>query len=106
MHAMEWLSGSVHVSTAVLGSYGSVVVDTCSLVSCRENLVNMLLLPALVSLLLPTLQPEVLGEVLEMMRGSAAVHGGAGGGAGSSIPLQVEQICRVMRQWGQSNGLL
>jgi hypothetical protein len=54
-----------------------------------------------------TVQPEVLGEVLELLRGSASLHGGAGGGgAGSSIPLQVEQICRVMRQWGQANGLL
>lgn len=52
------------------------------------------------------LQPEVLGEVLEMLRGSAALHGGAGGGSGSSTSLQVEQICRVMRQWGQAHGLL
>lgn len=52
------------------------------------------------------LQPEVLGEVLEMLRGSAAMHGGTSGGAGSSVALQVEQICRVMRQWGQNNGLL
>lgn len=51
-------------------------------------------------------QPEVLGEVLEMLRGSAALHGGAGGGAGSSVPLQVEQICSVMRQWGLENSLL
>jgi len=52
------------------------------------------------------LQPELLEEVLEMLRSSAALHGGASGGAGSSIALQVEQICRVMRQWGQTNGLL
>jgi hypothetical protein len=52
------------------------------------------------------LQPEVLGEVLEMLRGSAALHGDASGGAGSSVALQVEQICRVMRQWAQNNGLL
>jgi hypothetical protein len=52
------------------------------------------------------LQPELLGEVLEMLRGSAALHGGSAGGAGSSVALQVEQICSVMRQWGQNNGLL
>jgi hypothetical protein len=50
-----------------------------------------------------TLQPEVLAEVLELMRGRG---GGTACQASSATALQVEQVCRVMQHWGQMQGLL
>lgn len=52
------------------------------------------------------MQPELLEEVLEMLRGSAAAAASSGGSAAGTTSLQVEQMCRVMRQWGQVNGIL
>ncbi|WIA21525.1 hypothetical protein OEZ85_000725 [Tetradesmus obliquus] len=48
-------------------------------------------------------QPELLPEVVELLQNSAAAsHGGRQG----SNALQIEQITRVMQQWGQVNGIM
>lgn len=52
---------------------------------------------------MPCGQPELLGEVLEMLRASAAVAGG--GVAGSATALQVAQVSRVISQWAQVHGV-
>ncbi|WIA41956.1 hypothetical protein OEZ86_009260 [Tetradesmus obliquus] len=48
-------------------------------------------------------QPELLPEVVELLQNSAAAsHDGRQG----SNALQIEQITRVMQQWGQVNGIM
>lgn len=92
----DWLLGAVLWIVELL----ALTLPCCAVLCC------LLCVLSVCAVFARFLQPEVLGEVLEMLRGSAAVHGGAGGGAGSSIGLQVEQISRVMRQWAQQNGLV
>jgi hypothetical protein len=50
-------------------------------------------------------QPELLGEVLDMLARSAAAAA-ASEPAGSTTELQVQQITQVIRYWGRVHGLL
>lgn len=63
-----------------------------------KNVCRCVVLPVCICL-----QPELLPEVVELLQGSAASQAG---GRQSSNALQVEQIVRVMRKWGQMNGVM
>lgn len=56
-------------------------------------------------LLVCCVQPEVLAEVVELLQNSAAANDSSGGRQ-SGNALQLDQITRVMRRWGQMNGIM